>query len=188
MINIPLILTFIRLIISPLVFPFLIYTFLSPCFFLCNILLASLFVLLSLTDFFDGYLARKYSQETLLGRVLDPVADKFLMFSVFITLLALDRISLYWVILFVGREFFVMGLRTIALEFDCKVYVSKSAKWKTTAQMILAAFVITVPINVLVLCPVCFYVEKTLLFAAGLLSVVSAYSYCKALICDISKK
>src|SRR5579871_3122872 len=133
--NIPTILTLTRLILAPLLVPLLLVYLLPYNYFWLNSVLAILFIFFGLTDFFDGYLARKLHQETPLGRVLDPIADKFLVYSTLVALLAVGKIYFYWVIIFIGREFFLMGLRHIALENNVVVHVSSWGKLKTFAQM-----------------------------------------------------
>lgn len=143
--NVPTFLTLIRLIIAPCLLPFLLIVC-SPFNILwLNLTVAFIFVLFALTDFFDGYLARKFKQETLLGSLLDPLADKFLMYSVLIVLLALHKIYFLWVLLFIGRELFVMGLRQIATEHHFSLRVSWTAKIKTFLQMIYVTTVIANP-------------------------------------------
>jgi len=148
-VNIPTGLTLLRLIVSPLVLPLLIVYLGKYNFFWVNMLLAFIFVLLSLTDFFDGYLARKLDQETEIGKALDPIADKFLVYSTLIALLAVGKIYFYWVVLLIGRDFFMMGLRQIALERDITVSVSYLGKIKTAFQMIFLTFVIINPYQAL---------------------------------------
>lgn len=143
--NIPTLLTLTRLIVSPLILPILFVYLLPFNNFLINSLLAGLFALLSLTDFFDGYLARKFQQETKVGRVLDPLADKFLTSSALIALLGAGKIYFYWVVLLIGRELFVMGLRHVALEHNFSVRVSTFGKIKTAVQMITILFIILNP-------------------------------------------
>ena len=104
-----------------------------------------LFLALSITDFFDGYLARRYNQVTTLGKLLDPLADKFLTYSALIALLAAGKMYFYWVVLFIGREFFIMGLRNVALEHKYSIAVSSLAKLKTAVLMICIAFIIVNP-------------------------------------------
>ena len=177
MYNIPLVLTLIRLTFSPLVFPFLLFYFWSPSFLVNNFLLAGLFAALGITDCLDGYLARKYSQETALGRDLDPIADKFLLYSVLVALLALNKVHFFWVIVFIGRELFVMGLRIVALENKFRVDVSRIAKLKTMSQMIFLTFVIMSPTTLQTEYCLWSYIETTLLFISGFLTVFSAYQY-----------
>jgi len=144
-VNLPNWLTIIRLVVSPLTLPLLLVYFLPHNILWLNIGLAFLFVLFGLTDFFDGYLARKLDQETSLGKMLDPIADKFLVYSTLVALLAAGKIFFYWVIVFIGREFFVMGLRTVALEHNLSVPVSFLGKVKTFFQMVLLTWIIVNP-------------------------------------------
>lgn len=144
-INLPTVLTLSRLILSPLVMPLLLIWFLPANLLWLNGFLAFIFVLFSLTDFFDGYLARHYSQETALGRLLDPIADKFLVYSTLIALVATHKLYFFWSIIIVGREFFVTGLREIALYHGFSIPVSNVGKLKTFTQMAFLTFVIVNP-------------------------------------------
>lgn len=143
--NVPNLLTIIRLIGSPIFLPFLIVYLLPYNLFWLNCIIAILFCLFALTDFFDGYLARKFKQETNFGKVLDPIADKFLLYATLVALLAAHKIFFYWVILFIGREFFMMGLRHIALENSFSVPVLLLGKIKTTFQMLMMCVIILNP-------------------------------------------
>lgn len=134
-VNFPTALTLVRLVISPLLLPILLVLFLPLNLFWVNCVLGLLFVVFSLTDFFDGYFARKLNQETRLGKVLDPIADKFLVYSTLVALLAVHKIFFYWVVILIGREIFLMGLRQIALEHNFSVSVSMLGKLKTAFQM-----------------------------------------------------
>jgi len=145
----PTMLTLGRLIISPLVLPVLIVYLLPQNIFFVNAVLAILFVLLSLTDLFDGFLARRFNQVTKLGKQLDPIADKFLTYSTLIALLAAGKIFFYWPIIFIGRDFFVMGLRAIAKEKNISIPISFWSKVKTFSLMAYLAFVILNPYQLL---------------------------------------
>lgn len=129
------ILTLVRLIFSPLLLPVLIVYFLPLTIFWINGVLAILFLLFSLTDFFDGYLARRYAQVTSLGRILDPIADKFLTVSVIIALLAIGKMFFIWAFILIGREIFVLSLRQLALEYQFSIPVSLLGKTKTVFQI-----------------------------------------------------
>lgn len=174
--NFPLVLTLIRLIVSPLVLPLVLAWLLPYNSMYLNFLLSFLFFLFGVTDFFDGYLARKYQQETTLGSMLDPMADKFLFYSVFVTLVAFNKVFFYWAIIFIGREFFIMGLRMIALEEGFKVPVSSMGKWKTTVQTAYVMAVIAHPHN---LNSMGYWniIENILLVFSLFLSLFSAYTY-----------
>ncbi len=144
-VNVPLWLTIGRLVLSPLLLPLLMFYLLPLNYLWVNCLLAGLFFLFGLTDFFDGYLARKYQQETSLGKILDPIADKSLVYSALITLVAINKLYFYWAILLIGREFFVMGLRIVALEHTISIDVSLLSKIKTIAQMAMIMVIIINP-------------------------------------------
>jgi CDP-diacylglycerol--glycerol-3-phosphate 3-phosphatidyltransferase len=178
-INVPTVLTLIRLIVAPFVLPVLLVYLLPFNSLFINGALALLFIVFALTDFFDGHLARRLQQETRLGKLLDPLADKCLVYSTLIALLAVGKIYFYWVIIFVGREFFVMGLRLIALEHGSAVTVSWWGKIKTVLQMALLTVLIANPYQVLGLCNAWCWngVELVLLISALGVSVFSAYQY-----------
>lgn len=144
-----------------------------------NSLLTILFLLFGVTDFLDGYLARRFGQETRAGKLLDPIADKFLVYSTLVALLAVHKLFFYWVILFIGRELFVMGLRMIALEHYIQVPVSQTGKLKTMLQIICLGFIIFNPYQLygFAQAPVFNGIETVLLASALFLSITSAYDY-----------
>ena len=183
--SIALTLTLIRLIGAPLLLPVFCAYGIPMHSTLINSLLAGLFLLLSSTDFLDGYLARLYKQETELGRLLDPIADKFLMYSTLVTLVYTHKLHFFWALLFIGREFFVMGLREIALSYNSKLAVITSAKLKTVAQVAAFAFVLFNPYQDQ---PNAFWyntLEFLLLSCALILSLSSAYYYSKTCISSV---
>lgn len=138
-------LTLIRLVISPIILPFLLAYLLPLNHLWINGALAVLFILFCLTDYFDGFFARFYQEVSHLGKMLDPIADKFLLYSSLIGLLAAGKIYFYWVVLLIGREFFVMGLRLIAIEHQHEVPVSFLAKIKTAVTMLCITYIIYNP-------------------------------------------
>ena len=93
------------------------------------------FVVASISDYFDGYFARFFKVESLLGRFLDPIADKLLVTAALIMLIPLGRISSIVVVLMLSREFLINGLRSVAMSEQFEIRVSWTAKWKTAAQM-----------------------------------------------------
>jgi CDP-diacylglycerol--glycerol-3-phosphate 3-phosphatidyltransferase len=143
--NIPLYLTLFRLIVSPLFFPFLLFFFLPHNIFLFNMILAIFFLLISLTDFFDGYLARLNGLESKFGKMLDHIADKVWIGSTLIVLVAIHKIWFFWAILLIGRELFIAGLRQIACEHNLVIHVSLLGKIKTFIQIITIAWIIANP-------------------------------------------
>jgi len=143
--TIPNLLTFIRLVFSPLVLPFLFVYLLPYNLFWLNCILAALFVIISFTDLFDGYIARRFKQETKIGKMLDPIADNFLFSSALIALLAANKMYFYWVIILVGRSLFMMGIRMLAFQKGFPVPVSFLGKINTIALMIYITLVIMNP-------------------------------------------
>lgn len=177
--NTPIILTLIRLVFSPLLLPVLLVFLLPFNIFYLNGCLTILFICFGLTDFFDGYLARKYNQETSIGKMLDPIADKFLLYSTLIALLAAGKIFYYWVIILIGREFFVMGLRMLSLENNFAIAVSFWGKSKTSMQTVCLAWIILNPYQSLGFKQAFWWngIQAVLLFFAIVSSVVSAWFY-----------
>ncbi len=175
--NIPIILTLIRLILSPLILPLFLVYFLPYNYLWLNILLALLFVAFSITDFLDGYIARKYKMETKFGKALDPIADKFLISSTLISLLAIKKIYFLWVIILIGREFFMMGLRQIALENNFSIEVSIYGKIKTTFQIIMLTIIILNPFHDIKTFNFFNIAEIFLIFCTIFLSLFSALQY-----------
>jgi cardiolipin synthase (CMP-forming) len=108
----------------------------------------TIFVVASVTDYFDGYLARAWQQQSALGRMLDPIADKLLV-SVAILVLAVDGMfdgtSFWAAVIILMREIFVSGLREFLAELRVSVPVTRLAKWKTTMQLIAVAALLIAP-------------------------------------------
>ncbi|MDA0785665.1 MAG: CDP-diacylglycerol--glycerol-3-phosphate 3-phosphatidyltransferase [Proteobacteria bacterium] len=108
-----------------------------------------LFTLLSVTDYFDGYLARALDQSSALGALMDPIADKVLVAALTVALVARGDIAGWDVagaILILCREFLVSGLREFLAQRDLPLPVTKLAKWKTTAQLVALALLILAPL------------------------------------------
>lgn len=147
LITFPTYLTLARLCAAPLLLPPLFVLLLPLDYAWVNYLLAVLFLLFSLTDFFDGFIARRYKQESSLGSLLDPIADKFLLHSSLIGLLAAGKISFFWVLLFLCRDLCMMGLRQIAAEKRFSIPVSRWGKVRTVFVMIYIAIAIANPVK-----------------------------------------
>ena len=101
-----------------------------------------LFVVASLTDFLDGYIARKYNLITNFGKFMDPLADKILTISGMICLIELGRIPSWIVVIIVAREFIISGFRLIAAENGVVIAANYWGKFKTTFQMIIIILMI----------------------------------------------
>jgi CDP-diacylglycerol--glycerol-3-phosphate 3-phosphatidyltransferase len=125
--NLPTLLTLSRIVLIP-VFIFTVY--LHPVFG------AIIFAIASLTDFLDGYFARRSGDITKFGIILDPIADKFLVISALIVLVDMERLAAWIAITIVVREFLVTGLRAVALSKDIIIAAETGGKIKTTLQVI----------------------------------------------------
>lgn len=116
------------------VVPFLFFLLTSPGPF-WSLVLAALFVLASLTDFLDGYLARRYNQVTTMGKFLDPLADKLIVNTAMILMIPIGRIDAWIVAIIIVRDFIVDGIRTIASSEGIFIQASVLGKQKTVAQI-----------------------------------------------------
>jgi CDP-diacylglycerol--glycerol-3-phosphate 3-phosphatidyltransferase len=125
--NLPTALTLSRIVLIP-VFMFTVY--MHPLFG------AFIFSIASLTDFLDGYLARRSGDITKFGIILDPIADKFLVISALIVLVDMERLAAWIAITIIVREFLVTGLRVVALSKDIVIAAELGGKIKTTIQII----------------------------------------------------
>jgi CDP-diacylglycerol---glycerol-3-phosphate 3-phosphatidyltransferase len=96
----------------------------------------------SITDYFDGYLARKRQQVTTLGMLLDPVADKLLTSAAFISLVELKWVPAWMVVIIVGREFAISGLRSIASSEGFTIDASELGKIKMVMQVVAITLII----------------------------------------------
>ena len=101
-----------------------------------------LFIVASLTDFADGYIARKYNLITNFGKFMDPLADKILTISGMICLVELGRIASWIVVIIVAREFIISGFRLVAAENGVVIAANYWGKFKTTFQMIMIILMI----------------------------------------------
>jgi len=141
-----------------------------------------IFILAGVTDFFDGYLARAWSQQSSLGRMLDPIADKLLVAAVLLMLVAdhtITSFSIWAAIVILCREILVSGLREYLAELKVSVPVSKVAKWKTTLQLVALGFLIAGRTADLVV-PGVTQAGLILLWVAALLTLYTGWDYLKA--------
>ena len=102
----------------------------------------ALFVVASITDWFDGYLARKNNLVTNFGKFMDPLADKLLVCSAMICMIELDRLPAWFVIIIIAREFIISGFRLIAAENGIVIAANYWGKFKTVSQMIMIILLI----------------------------------------------
>ena len=142
---------------------------------------AIIFMLACVTDFLDGYFARKLDQSSALGRFLDPIADKLLVAGVIVALVSKDVIaglSVVPALVILFREILVSGLREYLAELHVPVPVSKLAKWKTAIQMFaLGALIFDGAMDS---GQVIYIVGMAGLWVAAILTIVTGYDYLKA--------
>jgi cardiolipin synthase (CMP-forming) len=141
-----------------------------------------LFIAAAVSDFFDGYLARKWQQQSSLGRMLDPIADKVLVAAVLLVLAAdrtVEGAHIWAAIIILSREVLVSGLREFLAELRVSVPVTQVAKWKTTVQMVAIGFLIAGPAGDKVVAHVSDLGLAGLWLAAGL-TLYTGYDYFRA--------
>jgi cardiolipin synthase len=141
-----------------------------------------LFVIAAITDFFDGYLARAWHQQSALGRMLDPIADKLLVASLLLVLVdahTIQGVTMIAAVIILCREILVSGLREFLAELRVSVPVSWLAKWKTTVQLIALGFLVVGPAGEKVL-PHTVDIGVVLLWLAAVLTLYTGYDYFRA--------
>ena len=142
----------------------------------------ALYLCACVTDWLDGYLARVWQQQSALGRMLDPIADKLLVGATLLALTADRTISgpaLWAAVIILCREILVSGLREFLAELNVKIHVTQLAKWKTTLQMIALGVLIAGPAGDKLL-PHTWNVGLALLWIAAALTLLTGYDYLKA--------
>lgn len=102
----------------------------------------AIFLVAAVTDFFDGFIARRRNQMTRLGALLDPIADKLLMSAAFISLVELQYAKAWMVVIIIGREFAVSGLRAIAAQKGITIAASPLGKTKMVAEVVAVSLLI----------------------------------------------
>lgn len=130
-----------------------------------------LFVVASMTDWLDGYLARKYHLVTDFGKFMDPLADKLLVCSAMICLIDLGKIPSWVVIIIIAREFIISGFRLVAADNGIVIAASYWGKFKTVFQMLM------IIVMLMDLGGVFATVELVLMYAALILTVISLVDY-----------
>lgn len=170
MFTIPNILTLSRMALLPLLIWMIYAGLFWPAFVL--------YTLCAVTDFFDGYLARKLNAVSGFGTFLDPISDKIFVALLLITLVDTGPLSGIWIIpvlIIMTREFLVSGLREFLGPKDIKMPVTKLAKWKTTFQMLSLGFLIIAPAL-----PFMLEAGRLLILLAALITAWTGWLYLKA--------
>jgi cardiolipin synthase len=140
-----------------------------------------LYTVACITDWLDGYLARKMEITSALGRFLDPIADKLLIAILLLLFAALDRLYGWWILpacIIMFREVLIAGLREFLGPQNIVIHVSKLAKWKTTGQMIALGFLVVGDSGNIIL-PNTVFVGQVLLSVAAALTFITGYDYMK---------
>ena len=142
----------------------------------------AIFVAAAVTDFLDGYLARAWAQQSSLGRMLDPIADKLLVSAAILMLVAdktISGVTLCAAIVILCREILVSGLREYLAELRVPMPVTAVAKWKTAVQLVALGFLIVGPSGEAIL-PGSIMTGIVLLWIAAILTLYTGWDYMKA--------
>lgn len=144
--NLPNLLTIFRMVLSILLLVFILHgNVILPSWVdksWINYFSCLIFCVASLTDFFDGYIARTYNLKSTFGEVFDPLADKMLILAAFVGLLVAGRANAWAVYIILSREFFITGLRVIVAGSGKKVAANMLGKYKTGFQILAIAFLL----------------------------------------------
>jgi len=178
--NLPNCITMVRIAVMPVLF----FLVLSPGR-IFSLIIAILFIAASVTDFLDGYVARRYNIVTKMGKLLDPIADKLLISTAMIMMIPIGRIPAWVVVIIIMRDIFVDGLRSIASSEGLIIQARTLGKQKTLCQIIaVSALLIHYPI---------FWIDAhvvgtVVLYIALILTVWSGADYFRQFHRDIIKK
>ena len=131
-----------------------------------------LFIFISLTDFFDGYIARRDNLVTNFGKLMDPIADKIFVFSILIVLVRYNLLSVWFVLILLSREFVVVAIRTLIVENGGEIVAASNvAKLKTATQMLAILFIILFSFGKIA--------NSIVMLPSVILSLISMYEYYK---------
>ncbi len=170
--NLPNILTIARLFLLPVIFSLFLVGAEWAAWWVLGLYVAG-----AVTDWLDGYIARKMNIVTPFGTFLDPISDKIFVAVMFILLVGFDRLPGLWMAvpaIIIAREFMVSGIREYLGPKGIKVPVTKLAKWKTASQMFAIAFLIIGPYA-----PFTLATGQWLLLVAMVLTVITGWNYLK---------
>ncbi len=159
-------------IIRIFMIPFFIY-FLSIGTVFSDIIATTIFTVAALTDFLDGYIARKYNMITNFGKFMDPIADKLLVAAAIIYFIQSGKITAIPVIIMIGREFIISGFRLVASDNNIVIAASPYGKIKTITQMVMIIYLCS-GIDNLFNIP---YVANILIWLSVFTSLLSLFDY-----------
>ena len=175
--SLPNLLTYGRILATPLV---------ALCLYLDPLWLRwvglIVFIAAAVSDFFDGYLARRWAQQSAIGRMLDPIADKLLVGATLLMLVAhgdIGGLSLWAALIILSREILVSGLREFLAELRVSLPVTRLAKWKTAAQLVAVGFLVAGPAGDRIL-PITTAVGLVLLWLSAVVTLYTGYDYFRA--------
>ena len=166
--NLPNKITMIRVILIP----FFVFFMLTDFVPYSNVIAVAIFIVASLTDTLDGYLARKYELVSNFGKFMDPLADKLLVCSAMIALVGMNRLASWIAIIIIAREFIISGFRLIASDNGVVIAASWWGKIKTVVQMLMSVLLILNFSGTVI-----DIVEYVFIYAAIILTVVSLIDY-----------
>lgn len=171
MYSLPNLLTISRIVVIPIIF---LSVYITSMWW--GVFAAVLFIIASITDYFDGYLARARGEVSAFGRLLDPIADKLLVTSALVVLLAkpdmlVTKLSFIPIVVILCREILVSGLREFLMEVKVGMPVTRLAKWKTGFQM--------TALSMMLLKGFWYWggIGEVLLWIAGVLTFITGYQY-----------
>lgn len=172
--NIPNYLTIMRIIIIPII----VMTFYFEDSWLAHVTAATLFAIASITDFFDGYIARKFNLISNMGIMLDPIADKVLVGTVILMIVSHGMADEIPCLLILARELTVAGLREFLAQVHISVPVTRLSKIKTCIQMLALTLILLGSKGSLI--PAMDIIAHITLWVAAILTVFTGISYLKA--------
>ena len=175
--SLPNVLTYSRVVAVPVVVALLFW----PEDFWSRWFALAIYIGAGITDYFDGYFARAYAQQSVLGRMLDPIADKLLVAACLLMLTndhTIRGVHLWAAIVILCREVLVSGLREYLAELKVGMPVSRVAKWKTAFQLVAIGFLIAGPAGEKIL-PGTTTIGLTLLWLAAALTIYTGWDYLK---------
>lgn len=181
MYSLPNLLTISRIVVIPVIF---LSVYIHAVWW--SVIAAVLFIMAAVTDYFDGYLARSRNETSAFGRLLDPIADKLLVLSALLIIVAnrmVDELSYIPVGIIMCREVLVSGLREFLAEVKVGMPVTRLAKWKTGFQMTALSMILMSRVGILEIggtyVPVWGVLGEVLLWVSGVLTFITGYDYFK---------
>lgn len=167
--HLPNLLTYSRMAMVPVVIALIYMDTVESGMWAC-----AFFILASITDYYDGYFARKWNIVSNMGKFMDPVADKVLVSSTLIMLIPTGRLTTIMVIILVARDSIIDGLRSVAATQNVVISAAKMGKWKTATQMVaIPCILFNYPLFGLPIYQIGYWA----LWVSVVLSVVSGFNY-----------